>query len=229
MINRLTALSAITLLASTLTVNAATVEVHYEGFVNNIGGDGAGYSVNDKVSGSLFINTDLASADRDSSASRGYYDNSYNQNNGFVTGHNNAGTRSYDYVDVRDDYYSTYDYYSVRDYEYNYYNNGQGNYGYSSDYLQVWAYDYILDFITGDGIEQLFDLSAGDAQYMNGRIYSYGYDYENGVRTDYHWGSANLTLSRLSVGSASTVPEPGTLALLTLGLAGFGFRKRLIA
>jgi len=234
MINRLTALSAITLLASTVTVNAATVEVHYEGKVNYIYGDGAGYSVNDSVFGSLFIDTDLAPADLYSStSSRGIYYNGYSssnhQNSGFVSGHNDAGTHSYDLVYVEDDHYSTRDYYYALDQEINYYDNGQGNYGWSQDYLYVQAYDYILDFITGDSIEQLFDLNAGDARDMNGRIYSYGHDYENYVRTDYHRGWANLTLSRLSVGPASTVPEPGTLALLTLGLAGFGFRKRLIA
>ena len=232
MINRLTALSAITLLSSTLTVNAATVEVHYEGFVNSIYRDGAGYSVNDKVSGSLFINTDLAPADRNSSASLGnYYNGGYGssnyQNSGFVTGHSDAGYRSYDHVYIEDDYYSSRDRYFAIDNEQSSYNNGQGNYGYSHDSLYVQAYDTILDFITGDSIEQLFILNAGDAQYMYGQIHSSGYDYENYVRTN-HYGSAYFTLSHLSVGPASTVPEPGTLALLTLGLAGFGFRKRLV-
>lgn len=192
-------------------------------------GDGAGYSVNNSVFGSLFIDTDLAPADHYSSTSLGYYYYGYSSgDSGFVTGHNDAGHRSYDHVLVEDDPYSRDRYYTI-DYEHSSYNNGQGNYGWSNDYLYVQAYDSILDFINGDSIEQLFDLNAGDAQVKNGRIYSYGYDYENNIISDYHSGYANLTLSHLSVGPASTVPEPDTLALLTLGLAGIGFRKRLVA
>lgn len=228
MINKLASLSTAALLASTLTANAASLEVYYEGKVNSISGDGGGYTVNDIVTGSLFINTDLMPVDFYSSSMRGYYHNNGSGNSDFVTSYNDSGTYSHDYIYVEDAYNDNRDYYYVRDSESNSYDDGQGNYGYSEESIYVYAYDYILNFISGDGIEQLFDLSAGDAD-MFGQISSSGFSYEDNVQTDNHSGHAYLTLSRLSVGSVSAVPEPGTLALLTLGLAGIGFRKRCIA
>lgn len=237
MTNKLTTLYTVIFLTNALTVNAATVEVHYEGKVSSLYGDGAGYSVNDSIFGSLFINTSLAPADSNSSNKIGnYYNRNTTDNSAFVTGHTDMdNTRSYDQIYIENDYYSNRDRFYALDYETSSYNDGQGNYGYSTNYLYVQAYDYVLDFITGDSIEQIFDLNAGDAHYMNGQVYSHGYDYKNNVRTNYNYGYASFNLSRLSVGPAtaslavSAVPEPGTITLFALGFVTLMGRKLFTA
>lgn len=207
---------------------AAILEVSYEGTVNYTYQSGAGYSVGDSIRGSLFIDTDLASADWYSSSNLGYYYISNNTNGGFVTGHTSAGTRSHDQVLIEDDFYSSgRDRFYIVDHERSIYRDGPGNYSDTYSHLKIDAWDNSLDFINGDGIEQEFDLSANDViDSFFAQIIHYDYAYENYRTTVNSYGYANVNLSRLTVGSAS-VPEPAGILLLSAGLAGLGFTRKL--
>lgn len=215
------------LFLGSMSASAALVDVYYEGTVGSIMGDGAGYSVSDTVSGTLVIDTDLAPADRYSSyANIGYYLQTSSTPNDFVSGHLTADEGLYDQVYIEDDYSSTRDYFSILDRDYSYTNLGQGGTTRTDNYLQLWAYDYTVDFINGSGLNQSFDLSSADVQQMSGRIVnrSYSRGIGNSRNNEYH--GANFSLSRLTYDLAS-VPEPGTMALIGLGLLGLGARRVL--
>jgi hypothetical protein len=208
------------------TVQAAILEVSYEGTVVSSTLDGVGYSIGDSISGSLFIDTDLAPSDRSSSPIYGsYYYSDYGSD--FVTGYTPAGWQSQDQVHIENGSSLGRDRFLAMDFAVNEYNNGAGNSGSSWTYFSIDAWDYDLDFINGDVLEQAFDLSANDA--VDGFYAHIGLEssvYEDFQEVSYAYGFAQINLSRLTVGNVS-VPEPSALILFSAGLAGLGFTRKL--
>ncbi|MGD8910833.1 MAG: PEP-CTERM sorting domain-containing protein [Chromatiales bacterium] len=231
------ALFGATLLASSLNAIASVIEVHYTGAVYetndngipNVGG--AGYNVGDSISGSLFIDTGLASTDHyPDITSFASYDNGVVEGGGFVNGYVAGGTTSSDSVSIEDDFDESIDMFSVTDGEYNrFYDDGAGNFSFTEDSLFINAVSWVLDFLHGDGLEQLeqgFDLLASmDADGIGyGSILQAFGSVENGVDFyDFSYAYFNLnSLSVRAIDNVAAVPEPSTIFLMSTGIVGLG-------
>jgi hypothetical protein len=90
------ALLSTALLFSCVTIHAAIIEVNYEGTVYLTYDHAQGNNLGDTVSGSLFIDTDLAPADRYSSSLRSLYLTPGAGNSGYA--YNHLWVQAYDNV-----------------------------------------------------------------------------------------------------------------------------------
>ncbi len=221
----LKALAVTPLLIGSMSASAALIEVRYEGTVNHIYGDGAGHFVGEVLSGSLFIDTDLAPGDSHPYARIGQYQQNSDTSADFVSGYLAGDDGRYDGVYIQDDYYRNIDRFQIMDRDYN--QSYSSNTSSITDrYLNLVAYDYSTDFIQGVGLNQSFDLSAGDVRYMYGFIQQRSYSVQRRRSAQYEYNDgAHFHLSRLSYGAVS-VPEPGSVALLGLGVLGISACRR---
>ncbi len=81
------------------------------------------------------------------------------------------------------------------------------------------------DFRTGLDLAQAFDLTAGSV--FSGFVSREYGTFVDGIGLPTDAGIASFALRRLTVGPAATaVPEPGTLALLGLGLLAVAVLRR---
>lgn len=248
--NFLKTVTAATLLLASLSSSAAIIEVSYEGVITNNynynydgsgysydgDGDGAGYNINDVISGSLFIDTDLAPNDYYSQTDLGYYHSNWNGGADFVTGFDHdsvvnvdhtSDVTAHDYAYFQDEYYNSRDYFHMHDYEVSNYNDGAGNHGQTYSYLAFGAESYVDDFISTDSLMQSFTITDFSS-FSNtwGTVYGREYDYENSQLVNNVQGHSNFKLTSLSYNTVSEVPEPSSIAILALGLFGLFARKR---
>lgn len=227
-------LSLVALLSISATTQAALIEVKYSGFVDEIiDSNTRKYKIGDAISGSLFIDTDEAPGEYYAAFGGGapgeaFYGNGFGLggSNGFVTGFAPTQTFSEDWVYLLDDTGGVGDDFQVGEDEYSYYDNGNGNYGGTDYFFYVGlSAPTALDFIDGTGLEQSFNLTSADAS-LEGYLFKNRYKFVNDVEIFDKYEIISFSLDSLKV---SSVPEPGSLALLSLGVAGLLSRRRLKA
>ena len=212
----ITAMISIGLSCASSQALADLFEVHYDGIITS-SSSYAGSDINNsnlfdtgsRIAGTLTIDSHSASADLDPNPRVGAYYNFGGPD--FVTGYAMPGVVE-DAVYVEDAFSGSQDYLWLRDAS----SFANSNPGFASayHYIILWAHDSVTDFISGDGLNQAFDLTASDAS-IGGYLFSYDYRVRNNGIATQTYAYAGFDLSRLSI---RAVPAPGTIFLLLFGL-----------
>lgn len=156
----------------------------------------------------------------------------------FYSGNSYSGTYVNNYIEMSDYIPNSstpiYDEVGVYDYSYGYNdgNTANGNYFFneSLDESLFYFYSYVENLLNGVALNQSFSLVAdGNNSYGTGWISRYRDDREcsdasctTTYKEDYQYAYASFEINAIS----ATVPEPGSLALLGLGMSGLAFVRR---
>ncbi len=159
---------------------------------------------------------------------------------------NSAGIDLADYLPNVGSYDEIVGDYRIQDYENSNGSNGNSfyRYAYSENYFYI--HDYFNDFLNGVSLDQTFSVTVDGSgnNWGTASIWQYLDSYEcldqrcsAITTTEYEYGYASIdqltiTMSRRDVSIPGTlIPEPGSLALLGLGMAGLAFvwRRKVVS
>jgi hypothetical protein len=114
----------------------------------------------------------------------------------------------------------------------NVYDAGANDSIFRHDYIYAYFVDFLTEFAPGDGVPSSSfvwtDDDASDYGYGGVSWENSIYDHDTGTYSSYNYAIASWTLNSLTLQGAqiTQVPEPGTLALFGVGLAGLGWMSR---
>ncbi len=216
-----------------MTANAIPIVATFSGTVNygsRCDINGCVSIVGESVSATVEFDTDSAPSNYyGSSSDYGFYQTT---SGSWLNWTVEAGGESLIIASAPFDYFSEYMYVIDRSYGLDYveaysygtfddYDSQTGTTTQGYRYLDMYVYDYVKDFVSGTGLLQFDSIDA--PYYGYGSFYSYLYEYNSqGVYSQYGYNYGNFSIDSLTVGERVAVAEPGTLALMWLGLSAIG-------
>ena len=219
--------------ATAMTANAIPIVATFSGTVHSGARcdiEGCVSIVGESIAATVEFDTDAAPSNYyGSSPGYGYY---YNTTTSWLEWSVDAGGEDLLVTSGPFDYLSEYmyvidrsdglDYVEAYSYgTYSSYNAQSGATTQGYRYLDMYVYDYIKEFVSGTDLLQFGSIDA--PQYGYGSFYSYLYEYDsNGVYSQYVYNYGSFYIDSMTVGERVAVAEPGTLALMWLGLSAIG-------
>lgn len=219
-------LGLVTAAAATLSssVNAAIIEGNFTGLIygSEAIGYADGYANSDQITGSFWYDTELVGGSGQSThISYSFLGNSFDMELDQSNSHRDDVTAT----DQSRDHFAVTEASSYR--------NPDGGLGDSIDYLaSLWVYDYASELLSDESLIQSFSwsedlLGTCGAEKLSetcGYFFANKFDAKNGGMIQST--QAYLTSLDIRVRTAS-VPEPGSISLMLLGLLGLGAARKL--
>lgn len=235
------------LLTASLSAHAVILEGTFSGTVYDsydvdiydgttyFGGATTGGQNGQTLTGTFTIDTDLMPPDSCADPSFGCYSNQtssidFLQMSMTLSGQTFTTKATTSYEDVYTQDYG-YDYYHVGEYSYQQGFDSTGTiYDYQNFVGWINFYEYVDDVIQGDSPIQTFNWNDNDSSDYGYGYYFFTYytqDFNTNTITSYDNAEGHFYLNSMTLQvRASSVPEPGPLALLAVGLVGLGVARK---